>query len=241
MSLPPPPPELAELPAPVPLDKPEALPWWTARHAALRAQAQAMRAAGQAPQLVFLGDSITHGWDDVGQPVWQARYAARPALAMGCWGDRTEHLLWRLQHGALDNLAPRLLVLLIGTNDSGDLQAPPARTAAGVWRLLDELQRRLPASRVLLLALLPREHAPEAPLRQLNEAVNTRLRALADGQRVHFLDVGAALTDAAGWLDPALLPDQLHLSEAGYRRLADAIDPTLDRLLAAAPLDASCP
>lgn len=223
----------ARLQPPAPLAKPEALPWWLPRHEQLRREARARAARGEPVELILLGDSITHGWDDVGRPVWDAQLAPRRALALGCWGDCTEHLMWRLQHGALDDLAPRVAVLMIGTNNSGDRQDEALLTAAGIRALLRELRVRLPRTRLLLLAIFPREAEPGAPLRRLNEEINALIAGLADGEAISFLNINSALLQPDGRLAPEVMPDQLHLSEHGYRLWAEAMAPTLDRLLAA--------
>lgn len=223
----------ARLQAPTPSAKPEALPWWLSRHEQLRREARARATRGEPVDLILLGDSITHGWDDVGHSVWDAYFAPRRALALGCWGDCTEHLLWRLQHGALDGLAPRVAVLMIGTNNSGDRQDEAALTAAGIRALLRELRVRLPSTRVLLLAVFPREREPQAPLRRLNDEINALIAGLADGEAIRFLNINSALLQPDGRLSEEVMPDQLHLSEFGYRLWAEAMAPTLDRLLAA--------
>ena len=229
------------LPPPVPLDKPEAQAWWLPRHEAKLRAVREARAAGQPIDLGLIGDSITHGWEDEGRAVWDEQLAPRKAFGLGFWGDRTEHVLWRLQQGEVDGLAPRLVVLMIGTNDTGDRQDPPELTAAGIARLVQELRRRLPGSRLLLLAIFPRDADAASPLRHLNERINALIAPLADGDAVHFLDINAAFTQADGSLSPEVLPDQLHLSELGYRLWAQAMLPTVDRLLSAPTLEPSLP
>jgi len=229
------------LPLPAPLNKPEAQAWWLPRHEAKLREVREARAAGRPIDLVLIGDSITHGWEDAGRTVWDEHLAPRQALGLGFWGDCTEHVLWRLQQGEVDGLSPRLVVLMIGTNNTGDRQDPPDLTAAGIARLVQELRQRLPRSRVLLLAIFPRDAEPASPLRQLNKRINALIAPLADGEAVHFLDINAVFTLADGNLSPQVLPDQLHLSELGYRLWALAMLPTVDRLLAAAPLPPAPP
>lgn len=221
---------------PVTLDQVWAMDWWMPRH---EKKLQAVReavAAGRPPQLVFIGDSITHGWEDAGRRIWDERYAPLDALDLGYGGDKTENVLWRLQHGEIDGFQARVVVLMIGTNNTGDRQEDPATTAAGVRRLLDEIRARQPAARVLLLAVFPRDAEPGTRLRRLNDRLNQHLAGFADGERISFLDLQPVLAEPDGRLSTAIFPDLLHLSEDGYRRWADGMAPTLQRLLSAGPL-----
>jgi len=216
---------------PAPLEEVWSMDWWMPRHEQKRALVREMRAAGRSPQVVFIGDSITHAWDDAAQPVWQANYARYDAVALGFGGDRTENVLWRLQHGELDGMQPKVVVLLIGTNNTGDRREDPATTAAGIRRLIDEIQARQPQARVLLLGLFPRDPKPDSPLRHINTRINQIIAGYADGQRVVFLDFGDRLMNADGTLSREIMPDWLHLSERGYRIWAEAMNPTLERML----------
>jgi len=186
----------------------------------------------RSPQLVFIGDSITQGWEKEGAPVWQTHYAKFDALDLGFGGDRTENVLWRLQNGAVDGLDPKVAVLMIGTNNTGLRGDFPASTVAGIRRNLDELRQRLPRTRILLVAIFPRDATPESALRRTNEAINAQLPALADGNRVVFLDVNRAFLTPDGTLSKTIMPDLLHPNEAGYAIWAKAMQPELDRLMA---------
>lgn len=216
---------------PAPLAESWSLDWWMPRHEAKRKEARELVAAGRSPKLVFIGDSITEGWEKEGKPVWQRAYAKHDALDLGFGGDRTENVLWRLQHGALDGLAPKVAVLMIGTNNTGHRAEDPKTTAAGIRRLVEEIRRRLPGTKVLLLAVFPRGERADDSLRRLNERVNAQIAGLADGRTVHFLNINAALTNPDGTLSREVLPDLLHLSEKGYAIWQREMQPTLDRLL----------
>lgn len=206
--------------------------WWLPRHRAKLEEAKQMVAEGRSPQLVFIGDSITQGWEKEGAPVWQQYYARHHALALGFGGDRTENVLWRLQHGEVDGIDPKVAVLLIGTNNTGHRRDFPAITAAGIARNLEEIKQRLPRTRILLLAIFPRDAAADGPLRRLNDQVNARLPALADGRRVFHLDVNGAFLAPDGSLPANVMPDWLHPNDAGYAIWARAMQPELERLMA---------
>lgn len=198
---------------------------WLGRHDAILAR----RPTGPV-DLLFLGDSITEGWLDDGRAVWDARFAARSVNA-GIGGDETQHVLWRLDHGAVDGYAPRGVVLLIGTNNLGNSGHSADDTAAGVDAVVRSLRAKLPASRVLLLAVLPRDRRPTSEHRRSIARVNELIVPLADGDAVRYLDTGPTFLLPDGRLDLALMPDELHLSAEGYERWADAMGPTLAAML----------
>lgn len=217
---------------PVPLEESWSLPVWIPRHQAKLAEIARRKSAGEATGIVFLGDSITQNWETgPGQAVWTQRYAAWHPLNLGFSGDRTENLLWRLQHGEVDGIAPRVAVLLIGTNNTGTRQEDPATTYAGIRSVVDELRRRPPHTKILLLAIFPRGAGPGDDARRLNQRVNAMLPGLADGRQVVFLDIGRAFLAPDGTLSKEIMPDLLHPNARGHGIWADAMAPTLDDLM----------
>jgi len=215
---------------PEPLMESWAANGWLPRHQQKLEEIRAHREAGRPVDLVFIGDSITEGWEKEGRAVWQREFARHNAVALGFGGDKTENVLWRLQHGELDGMAAKVTVLMIGTNNTGDRQEDPRTTAAGIRRVLDEIQARQPATKVLLLAIFPREERPGV-LRAINERVNALIAGFADERRVFFLNINAQFTEADGTLPKDVLPDSLHLSEKGYQIWARSIAPSLQTLL----------
>jgi lysophospholipase L1-like esterase len=176
--------------------------------------------------LLFLGDSITQGWHENG--TWQRFYAPRKAANFGIGGDRTEHVLWRIQNGELAGIAPKLTVLMIGTNNiSSDT---PEEIAQGISAIVAEVRRRLPATKVLLLGIFPRSPKPDST-RERIKSVNQRIARLDDGSHVRFLDIGQAFLSDDGTITREIMPDYLHLSRRGYRIWADAMEPTLWSML----------
>jgi len=164
--------------------------------------------------------------------VWNQYLAPRGALNAGVSGDRTDHLLWRLEHGNLAGAQPKAVVLLIGTNDLAYGRSP-ARTADGIRANLEVLRRRLPEARILLVGLLPREEVPSAPLRIEVARVNELIRNCADDQNVFYAEIGDVLLASDGLLSAAISPDQLHFTARGYALLAASLAPELDRVLSA--------
>src|SRR5690554_315366 len=205
---------------PAPLDEHWAQSWWLPRH-----QQKLAVAAATKPRLVFIGDSITQGWEEAGQQVFQQTFGQWPSLNLGFSGDRTENVLWRLEHGALEQINPELVVLMIGTNNTGHRQDEPALIARGVAQILTQLERRLPDAKVLLLTIFPRGASADDYLRRNNSLTNARLRNLADGERVLFADLNSVFLDKDGNLAKDIMPDFLHPNERGYQRLGDALRP----------------
>ncbi len=181
-------------------------------------------------KLAFIGDSITQGWEGAGKAVWEAAYGDRQAINLGIGGDRTEHVIWRLTHGNLGKIQPEVAVLLIGTNNTGHFDQDPEQVAAGVKRILEILEERRPQTQIVLTGIFPRGRQPTDLKRLNNVAINQRIRRFADGQRVHYLDIGDVFLEADGTISPQVMPDALHLSEEGYRRWAAALEPTLQAL-----------
>jgi len=209
-----------------------ALDWWMPRHQEKLEEKRKLVAAGTPPEIVFIGDSITQGWETAGREVWQRHYAKHHALDLGFNGDRTENVLWRLQHSAIDGIAPKVAVLMIGTNNGGHRGEDPRTTAAGIRRIVDEIHRRTPGTRVLLLAIFPRGEQPEDFLRSINERVN---HLIAGWSGIHFLNINAELLNADGRLSKDVMPDLLHPNEKGYAIWQRAMEPTLKKLLQTSP------
>jgi lysophospholipase L1-like esterase len=203
---------------------------WQARHeATLRVEGR------EQTQLVFLGDSIFEGWD---RAVYERHFGASHPLNLGIGGDRTQEVLWRMQNGALDGIRPRVLVLLIGTNNLGHDGARADEVAQAIGTIVSESKRRLPDARILLLAILPREREPTAPARNWIAEVNRRIARLDDGKRVRFLDLGAYFVAEDGSIPQSLMDDYLHPTPKGYAVLAERMAPVLNELLGSAAGDA---
>jgi lysophospholipase L1-like esterase/photosystem II stability/assembly factor-like uncharacterized protein len=205
-----------------------AISWWTGRHEAKLKEVQAM---GKKSQIVFIGDSITQGWEKEGAPVWARYYKPMNGLALGFGGDRTENVLWRLQHGEVDGIAPKVAVLMFGTNNTGHRQEDPKTTAAGIKRNIEELQRRLPDTKILLLAIFPRGEKPNDLLRGINDRVNAIIAGYADNKKVFFADLNQQFLAPDGTLSTDIMPDLLHPNEKGYEIWAKALAPELQKLM----------
>lgn len=181
--------------------------------------------------LLFLGDSITDAWPGRGKDTW-AKFAPYQPADFGISGDRTEHVLWRITHGELDGIAPKAVVLMIGTNNVGHFaDEKPEWAAAGVKQILDTVHQKLPKAKVLLLAVFPRDRK-DSSMRQRVDQINALIAKLADGKQTVYLDIGQKFLDSAGEIPNDIMPDRLHPNAKGYEIWYDAMQPTLEKLLA---------
>lgn len=191
------------------------------------------RAAAGPIGVLFLGDSITEGWFWGGnREIWEESFGALAPANFGIGGDQTQHVLWRIENGELDGIAPKVVVLMIGTNNIG---YPVDEIRDGVHAVARRVREKLPKSRLLLLGIFPRGADPTDPsvaaMRAKIDIVNRSLAALDDGDRVRYLDLGPRLAERDGSLAPQIMPDALHLSAAGYRIWAEAMAPLLAAMM----------
>lgn len=177
--------------------------------------------------LLFLGDSITQDWEGTGRPVWDQYYGHRQAANFGIGGDRVQHLLWRIENGNLDGIRPRLVVLLIGTNNLHD--NTPTEIVDGINRVIEQIRRKLPEARILLLGLFPRADT-QGKLAPVVSQVNAQLAQLNNRNHTVYLDLGQHFSPN-GTVSEEIMPDGVHLSEKGYRIWAEAMEPLVDRFL----------
>ena len=189
--------------------------WWLDR--LLRNRNEIAAAKGEV-DLVFLGDSITHNWENAGKETLAELRKTYSVLNLGYSGDRTEHLLWRGENGELDGYKAKCVMLMIGTNNTWHRKDRPADIAAGIKKILELVARKQPEAKTLLLPIFPFGDGPAHPNRVNNEKVNEAIKAFADGNRVIWVDFNAKFLDAKGdcvkWM-----PDRCHPNAAGYREI----------------------
>lgn len=187
-------------------------------------QAIESRAAQGNVDVLFAGDSLTADWPLVAGDLWNQDFAVAGAMNAGVPGDTTGNLLWRLQHGDLNGIDPKLVVLMIGTNNVG-LGGSPDDIAAGIKANLDELRSALPDAKILVMGVPPQGPAGD-PKRQTIARANAIVATFADGTNVYYVDLSASLLTSAGELLPgAFDSDNTHLTAAGYQIWANAIVP----------------
>lgn len=188
-------------------------------------------------RILFIGDSITQGWEGAGKDVWARYYAPRKTVNIGIGGDRTQHVLWRLENGNLQGVNPKVAVVMIGTNNSGNNRNSAGEIVDGVRAIINRLRSDKPDTQILLLAIFPRGEQFNDQRGKIAQ-VNQVLQKLNDGAKIHYLDIGHRFLADDGSSPKSLMPDFLHLSPEGYAIWADAIEPTLAMLLGEQPVAA---
>lgn len=182
-------------------------------------------------QLLFIGDSITQGWEgDGAKDVWNKYYGNRKAVNLGIGGDRTQHVLWRLQNGNLDGVKPKAAVIMIGTNNSNGEDNTPGQIADGVRAIVKELKTRQPQIKILLLGIFPRGENFNSQRGKINQ-INQVLQKLDDGKSVHYLDIGHRFVEEDGTIAAPIMYDYLHFTTKGYEIWAESIEAKLKSLL----------
>jgi lysophospholipase L1-like esterase len=175
------------------------------------------------PGVVFIGNSITNFWGGPpaskrvnGGASWEKYFAPKNTLNLGFGWDRVENVLWRIQHGELDNISPEYIVLMIGTNN---LQLnTDTEITAGLKFLLQTIQYKQPAAKILLMGILPRRN-----MESRVAGINKLISRLPAGKQIQYLDAGKLFLQANGKIDEALFSDGLHPNEEGYDRLGALI------------------
>ncbi len=201
--------------------------WWRQRHQAKKALKDSMEQV----DLIFIGDSITHSWESKGKEVWEKYYSDRNALNLGFSGDRTEHVLWRLQHDAIVGISPKVAVVMIGTNNTGHKMEKPENVAEGVKKIVEQLRSDLPETNILLLAIFPRDKKARGLKRKNNESINEIISKLDAEDQVIYLNINKHFLAEDGSLSREIMPDYLHPNAKGYQIWAEAMEPTLKQLM----------
>ena len=201
---------------------------WMARHEGFVASAKK-----GGVDVLFMGDSITDGWNKQ-QPLWEKYYVPMKAINFGIGGDRTENIIYRLQNGELDGITPKVMMLLIGTNNTskGDSAQDIAK---GIKTIIEIVQKKSPATKVLLLGVYPRGKDPKDPTtvkyRANIKEVNEIIAKYDDGKNVKYLYFGDKFLAADGSIPVEMMKDALHLTTAGYQIWVDSVNPVLAEML----------
>ncbi len=201
---------------------------WIQKHEAINQKARLGNI-----DLLYVGDSIVEHYDNQGREVWARYYAPRKALNLGISGDRTEHVLWRLDHGNIDGLAPKLAIVMIGQNNGG--RNTGEEIGAGVTAIVEKLRTRLPATKILLLGIFQRREKP-TPERAVLARANEIAARLADDRTIFYLDINSVFVRPDGTISRTLMPDFEHPSPSGHRLWAEAIEPKVAALLGDQPI-----
>ncbi len=202
------------------------------------------KAARGGIDLYFLGDSITRRWGCTDRQYadlfanWRTNFFGWNAGNFGWGADTVQNMLWRLQQGELDEVNPKVVVILAGTNDVGSRPPPPDglepkadRIVQAIRALLGTVRNKAPGAAVILMGITPRNDRGSTAVMPLIGRINERLAGLADGKAVRFINVNDRLADSDGRLLEGMTVDGLHLSAKGYQVWADALKPVLTELM----------
>jgi len=211
--------------------------WWVDRHAKHVARMKEGKV-----DLLMIGDSITHLWEDTqgtifhkyahGANVWTQYYGSRRAMNLGFAGDRTENVLWRLDNLPLGKISPKAAAVMIGTNNVNRLSSTPRQTAEGIQAIVRKLRGTYPEMKILVLHVFPRGPDPENGKRKRVRELNSCLPELIGKEKnVTLLDIGDKFLDEKGMISTSIMPDFLHPNANGYEIWAKAMEPTLEELL----------
>jgi lysophospholipase L1-like esterase len=199
--------------------------WWGRLHYKILNQI-----ATRDVDLIFVGDSITHGFDRAGKEMWGKYYARRNAVNMGISGDRTQHVLWRLRHGEIDGIDPKLAILMIGSNNSHGDDHTAEEIADGIKAICAEMRTKMPETKILILAIFPLGEKP-SPVREKSDKASLLASEIADNDMIHYLNINQKFLTPAGVLSKDIMPDFCHPNEKGYKIWAEAIEPKIAELM----------
>jgi len=187
--------------------------------------------------VLFLGDSITEGWKTAPH-IWEHYYGKYEPANFGIGGDQTQHVIWRIENGELDGIHPKVVVLMLGTNNTASHTA--GQIAAADRKIVELIRTKLPEAKVLLLAIFPRGPRQKkdgvftddgVTRMAVINAVNPELAKLDDGNMIRFLNLNARFLGNDGTIPDIIMPDQLHPNAAGYQLWAEAMQPLLEEMM----------
>lgn len=208
---------------------------WMERH-----QAMSERAAKGEIDLLFLGDSITDYWPQRAAEIWDREFSQYRHANFGISADRTQHLLWRLKNGIGEGFQPKVIVLLIGTNNTGfepNSETPRNSTEEaieGISAVVAEIRERFGDAKLLLFGLFPRGDV-DNPQREQIRIINRHISRFHDGETIHYFEIGGEFLDEEGNIPPQLMPDKLHPASKGYEIWASALREPLSQWLYPTP------
>jgi lysophospholipase L1-like esterase len=213
--------------------------WWK-RHAEILRIKDSIN-----PEIILIGNSITHLWGGLpkfmnltgttrkpnGGESWNSLFGKYRVLNMGFGWDRTQNVLWRLDHDELDGLHPKLIILNIGTNNTtltknARMNAAP-EIVEGISEIVKRVRSKVPGAKIILMAVFPRENSPDHPRRILINEINQRLVAFAEDQNITYMDIGSGMLNPDGTFIIGMTYDFCHPTEMGYKVWADALRPII--------------
>jgi beta-glucosidase len=202
-------------------------PGWMERHESMNTKARQGKI-----DLIYIGDSIVQRYESVGKTVWDHYYAPRNALNLGISGDRTQHVIWRLDNGNIEGINPNLAIVMIGQNNGGHNTA--SEIAEGVTEVVKIIRTKLPKTKILLLGIFQRREKP-TPERAVLAEANNIISKLANSS-ISYMDINSVYVQPDGTIPASLMPDYEHPSELGFKRWAEAIEAKVAELMGDQPI-----
>ncbi|MBR4172723.1 MAG: hypothetical protein IKR48_13835 [Kiritimatiellae bacterium] len=205
--------------------------WWANRFLNRHQKVESLR--GKTVDLVLVGDSIIHFWEWKHPASWEKLCKGRSVLNLGYGGDRTENVIWRIEHGELDGYKAKNIVLMIGTNNNSSDSTDPANVAKGIETIIGLIRKKQPEAQLIVHPIFPRGNASmqskrHAAARPRNDKSNELAKSfVAAHPELVWIDFNQKLMDAEGWVPKELMPDGIHPSDAGYEIWMEAILPRL--------------
>ncbi|EPR67084.1 GDSL-type esterase/lipase family protein [Cyclobacterium qasimii] len=201
------------------------------------------------PEIVLIGNSITHFWGGDYPPLkyadgssrisngpasWQATFKNHRVLNLGFGWDRTQNVLWRLNNGELDGLDPKLVVIHIGTNNTSETKNARMNTAAeiveGIAAIYNGVRSKAPNAKIVLMEIMPREEMPDNPRRLLINETNQLLKIYAADNKIILLDIASKMLTSDGLLTKQVTLDFCHPNDVGYQIWGEALRPYIDSM-----------
>jgi beta-glucosidase len=179
--------------------------------------------------LLFLGDSITAMWPFT-NPNWK-KFEKHQVANFGVPGDRTENLLWRIGNGELEGIKPKVVVLLIGTNNLSKPADQPEWIAKGIKTILDTVEAKLPEAKIVLMGIFPRGKTADDPMLAQVKAVNALIKDYAKPDKIEYIDLFDKFVDASGAVPAGIMPDGLHPNGKGFAIWYAGVSSTIARLM----------
>ncbi len=205
--------------------------WWMERHQNILSK------LAKDPELILIGNSIFHSLDNENrQEVWQKYIDQYQTVNMGFSGDRTENVIWRLQNGSLENIHPKVALILIGTNNTDGNHylniSTPEELAGGIWKICEIVEEKLPDTKILIMGILPYGYKLNHR-DNINKATNGLiLRFPEKNPKINYIDISHVYIDADGKVKQELMPDYLHPNPEGHLLMFAAIENEIERLMA---------
>lgn len=182
--------------------------------------------------VLFLGDSITHGWTWGDNPqLFNRAFGQYLTANFAIGGDQTQNVLWRLQHGESGKLQPKLVVMMIGTNNLGTGGHTPTEVAGGVKTIIKDVQKRFNGAKILLMGILPFDQKATSPSRVKVAQLNYLLAQMNDDTHVFYFDFGPLFLDNRGNIPTLRMADSLHPTHLGYSLLAEKLQVAVTTLV----------